>query len=251
MKAVILAAGVASRLRPWTDATPKCLLPLGGGTLLGRTLDALEAGGVRDVVLVTGYLEEQIRRYVAERSSGMRVAFVRNDVYASTNNIYSLWLARAAVLGGSMLLLDSDILFDPAIIPALLAADAPAGLAVKTGLELGEEEIKVEVDGARRILTIGKHVPPASAMGESIGIEVFRPPALAALFRSMERIVVGQGRRDVFYEAAFQDMIDDGGTILAVDIGQAAAMEIDTIEDFRRAERDVLPLLALKTGGRS
>lgn len=243
MKAVILAAGVASRLRPWTDHAPKCLLPLGGGTLLGRTLDALEAGGVRDVVLVSGYLEERIRRYVAERAPEMRVEFVRNDVYASTNNIYSLWLARAAVLGGSMLLLDSDILFDPAIIPALLAADAPAGLAVKTGLELGEEEIKVEVDGARRVKTIGKHVPPALAMGESIGIEVFRPQALDGLFRSMERIVVGQGRRDVFYEAAFQDMIDKGGTILALDIGDALAIEIDTIEDFRRAERDVLPLL--------
>jgi choline kinase len=243
MKAVILAAGVASRLRPWTDAIPKCLLPLGGGTLLGRTLDALEAGGVRDVVLVTGYLEEQIRRYVGERRSEMRVKFVRNDLYATTNNIYSLWLARAAVLGGSMLLLDSDILFDPAIIPALLGADAPAGLAVKTGGELGEEEIKVEVDGNRRVKTIGKHVAPASAMGESIGIEVFRPPALTELFQSMGRIVEGQGRRDVFYEAAFQDMIDDGGTILAVDVGPAAAVEIDTIEDFRRAEREVLPLL--------
>ena len=243
MKAVILAAGVASRLRPWTDHTPKCLLPLGGGTLLGRTLDALEAGGVRDVVLVTGYLEDQVRRYVGERGSEMRAEFVRNDVYATTNNIYSLWLAGPSVLGGSMLLLDSDILFDPAVIPALLAAKAPAGLAVKTGLELGEEEIKVEVDAARRVRTIGKHVPPASAMGESIGIEVFRPRALTELFLSMERIVEGRGRRDVFYEAAFQDMIDRGETILAVDIGPAAAVEIDTIEDFRRAERDVLPLL--------
>jgi choline kinase len=243
MKGVILAAGIASRLRPLTDSTPKCLLPLGGGTLLGRTLDNLAAAGIRDVVIVTGYLEEQICGYVAAHHAGLRTTFIRNDVYASTNNIYSLWLAREEVRREGMVLLDSDILFDPSVIPAVLGANAPAGLAVKTGLELGEEEIKVEVDHRMHVRTIGKHVPPALAAGESIGIEVFSPAALDRLFAAMERKVVAEGQVNVFYEAAFQDMIDDGGTILAVDIGEALAVEIDTVEDFRRAERDVLPRL--------
>lgn len=243
MKGVILAAGIASRLRPLTDATPKCLLPLGGGTLLGRTLDNLAAAGLREVVIVTGYLEDQIRGYVRDRGPGLRTEFITNPVYASTNNIYSLWLAREAVRDSGLVLLDSDILFDPSVLPKVLGAGAPAALAVKTGLELGEEEIKVEVDGAGRVRTIGKHVPPARAMGESIGIEVFAPAAMPALLAALEGKVVAEGRRDVFYEAAFQDMIDRGGEMLAVDIGGALAVEIDTIDDFRRAERDVLPLL--------
>ncbi|MCX6560315.1 MAG: phosphocholine cytidylyltransferase family protein [Candidatus Aminicenantes bacterium] len=243
MKGVILAAGIASRLRPLTDATPKCLLPLGGSTLLGRTLDNLAAAGIRDIVIVTGYLEDQIRRYVGANHAGLKTTFIRNDVYASTNNIYSLWLAREAVRREGMVLLDSDILFDPSVLPAVLGADAPAGLAVKTGRELGEEEIKVEVDDLMHVRMIGKHVPPDLAAGESIGIEVFSPAAMERLFAAMERKVVAEGQVNVFYEAAFQAMIDAGGTIMAVDIGDALAIEIDTIDDFRRAERDILPQL--------
>ncbi len=243
MKGVILAAGVASRLRPLTESPPKCLLPLGGGTLLGRPLDNLAAAGLREVVIVTGYLEDQLHRYVRGRATGLRCELISNPVYDTTNNIYSLWLARDAVRESGLVLLDSDILFDPSVLPAVLASGAPAALAVKCGLELGEEEIKVEVDGAGRVRTIGKHVPPARAMGESIGIEVFRPAAMPALLAALEGKVVGEGRRDVFYEAAFQDMIDRGGEMRAVDIGGALAVEIDTIDDFRRAERDVLPLL--------
>ena len=243
MKAVILAAGVASRLRPWTNRTPKCLLPIGDGTLLDRTLEAVEAAGLRDIVLVTGYLEEQIRARVRERYTRLNVEFVRNADYGSTNNIYSLWLARDRVLGEGLLLLDSDILFDPAILDDLRSAGRPDVLAVKTGTVLGEEEIKVEVDAARRIRTIGKQIPPARAFGESIGIEIFSPAALTGLYRALENKVVREGAVGVFYEAAFQDWIDGGGILTAVDIGARPATEIDTIDDFRAAEKDVLPLL--------
>jgi choline kinase len=243
VKAVILAAGVASRLRPWTDRTPKCLLPIGDGTLLDRTLEAVEAAGLRDIVLVTGYLEEQIRARVRERHARLNVEFVRNADFATTNNIYSLWLARDRVAGEGMLLLDSDILFDPAVLDDLRNTGRPDVLAVKTGHTLGEEEIKVEIDAARRVLTIGKRVPPERAFGESIGIEIFSPSALVGLFEALENKVVREGAVGVFYEAAFQDWIDGGGTITAVDIGARPAIEIDTIDDFRAAERDVLPLL--------
>jgi len=243
VKAVVLAAGLASRLRPWTEQTPKCLLPIGGGTLLDRTLEAVETAGLRDVVLVTGYLEDQIRARVRERHGGLRVKFVRNAAYATTNNIYSLWLARGLVLEEGMLLLDSDILFDPGILSDLRRAGRPDVLAVKRGFALGEEEIKVEVDADRRVLAIGKHVPPDRAFGESIGIEIFSPSALSGLYRALENKVVREGAVDVFYEAAFQDWIDAGGTITAFDIGTRPAIEIDTIDDFRMAERDVLPLL--------
>ena len=96
----------------------------------------------------------------------------------------------------------------------MLGADAPVGLTVKTGIELDEEEIKVEVDHRMHMRTIDKHVPPALAAGESIGIEVFRPAALERLFAAIERKVVAEGQVNVFYEAALQDMIDDGGPIL-------------------------------------
>jgi len=243
MKGVILAAGVASRLHPFTLTRPKCLLPIGGSTLLGRTLDNLEAAGVRDVVIVTGYLEDQIRRYIGEGFPQLRVTFITNEVYASTNNIYSLWLAKDEVAGEGMLLLDGDILFDHHILTALLESGYPDVLAVKSGFLLRDEEMKVETDAAGRIVTISKNIAPARAVGESIGIEVFSPAVLPGLFDIIERKVVGEAAVDVYYEAAFQDWIDRGGTLRAVDIGDRLAMEIDTVDDFRTAERDVLPLL--------
>ena len=211
--------------------------------MLGRTLDNLEAAGICDVVIVTGYLEDQIRRYVSEGFPQLRVAFITNEVYASTNNIYSLWLAKDEVVRDGMVLLDGDILFDHHILTALLESGYPDALAVKSGFHLSDEEMKVETDAAGRIVAISKTIPPALAIGESIGIEVFSPAALPGLFDMIERKVVGEAAVDVYYEAAFQDWIDRGGILHAVDIGDRLAIEIDTIEDFRTAERDILPLL--------
>jgi choline kinase len=243
VKAVILAAGVASRLRPLTDATPKCLLPIADSTFLGRILASLPAAGVCEVVLVTGYLEEKIRGYVERHFPALKTVFITNPVYASTNNIYSFWLALEAVRGDQFFLLDGDILFDPGILPLLRRSVAPAALAVRTAGELGDEEIKVQIDDGRRVRLIGKHVPPARAFGESIGIEIFKPESWPGLYRAMENKVVREKALNVYYEHAFQDWIDAGADFEAVDIGALAAAEIDTVEDYERAGRDILPLL--------
>jgi choline kinase len=137
MKGVILAAGTASRLRPLTDNTPKCLLSIGGEAILGRTLDNLSAAGIDEIVIVTGYLAPLVRRYAAEKFPGLRLTFIHNDVYAATNNIYSLWLAKEEVFRSGMLLLDSDIIFDGKILEALLDSGHTDCLAVKTNIILG------------------------------------------------------------------------------------------------------------------
>ena len=66
MKAIILAAGTASRLRPLTLHTPKCLLKVGERTLLQRSMDAIIKAGIREFVIVTGYLHEKIENFVQE-----------------------------------------------------------------------------------------------------------------------------------------------------------------------------------------
>jgi choline kinase len=243
MKGVILAAGTASRLRPLTNDKPKCLLPIGGEAILGRTLDNLSAAGIDEIVIVTGYLAPLVRRYAAEKFPGLRLTFIHNDVYAATNNIYSLWLAKEEVFRSGMLLLDSDIIFDGKILEALLDSGHADCLAVKTNIILGGEEIKVTVDGRGRILEIGKDVPSSQAIGESIGIEKFGPAGLELLFAVIDRKIVIEKNVNEFYEAAFQEVIDRGGDIYAVDVGKYKAIEIDTVEDIRTAEADILPYL--------
>ena len=112
MKAVILAAGIASRLRPLTDTTPKCLLKVGERCLLQRAFDALLQNGFREFVIVTGYRQQQIVNFLEAHYPALEVTFIYNEKYASTNNIYSLWLTRPYVDKEDILLLDSDILFD-------------------------------------------------------------------------------------------------------------------------------------------
>jgi choline kinase len=248
MNAVILAAGIASRLRPLTDHTPKCLLPIGGTTILEHTIGNLLANDVRDIVIVTGYLEEQIRAYVAARFPSLPVTFIHNDVFDSTNNIYSLWLTRPRTEHDAMLLLDSDIIFDPRIIGALRDSGRADCLAVRADGGVGEEEIKVRIDDARRVLALNKQVPVADAYGESIGIELFSREWVEELFRVLERKMLVNGEVNQFYEKAFEEMIASGRALYAVNIDGFPCIEIDTAADFTRAERDVLPRIGSMSG---
>src|SRR6478736_17080 len=111
MKAVILAAGISSRLRPLTDNIPKCLLKAGDTSILELTLDHIIANEITDIIIVTGYLELQIRNFVSAKYPHLNVIFIHNEVYATTNNIYSLWLVKNSILGDELLLMDSDIIF--------------------------------------------------------------------------------------------------------------------------------------------
>jgi choline kinase len=243
MRGIILAAGISSRLRPLTDTTPKCLLRVGERTILGQTIDNLLSAGITDLLLVTGYRGEQIREFLATQYPGLGVTFLHNDRYETTNNIYSLWLTKNHVQGEDILLLDSDILFDWRILPLLAASGHASCLAVRHDRTLGEEEIKVKTGKRGLIAAIGKEVKPAEAVGESIGIERFGADFVRALFQVLDRMILTENRVSIFYEAAFQEAIDQGAEVVPVDVGTYRCMEIDTAEDLARAEREVLPYL--------
>jgi len=116
MKAIILAAGIASRLRPLTNNSPKCLLEIGEKNLLQRTINALIANKINDIIIVTGYLHEMIETFVTQHYPNLQIEFIHNEKYESTNNIYSLWLTQKSVLNTDIILLDSDILFDSKLL---------------------------------------------------------------------------------------------------------------------------------------
>jgi choline kinase len=243
MKSVILAAGVSARLRPLTDDIPKCLLRIGGKTILERTVDNLLAHDLDDIIIVTGYLQERIRDFLAGRYPRLKVAYIFNDLYATTNNIYSLWMTKARIGNGGMLLMDSDILFDKGILGLLLGSEHRDGLALRSDRQLGDEEIKVRVRPDGSIAEIGKAVDSAQAAGESIGIEKFSPDFTSRLFAILDRKIEKENQAGVFYEAAFQEAIDAGEKIFAVDIGPLKCIELDTAEDIERAQRDVVRFL--------
>jgi choline kinase len=234
MKAVILAAGCATRLRPHSDDTPKTLLPVGGVPILRRTITSLLRVGFDQFVIGTGYLEHMVREAVASWFPGLDVTLVSNPDFRSTNNAYSLLLTRPHVETDGFMLLDGDVVFDVEVIEELVER-GPDCLAVRSVGGLGLEEVKVTADDEDRVLAIGKHVPVRSAMGESVGIEWFSGPSSRRLFTVLERRVRQQGLINEYYEAAFQQLIDEGAELYGVDIGSMYASEIDTIEDLMAA----------------
>lgn len=233
--AVILVAGEGTRLRPYTLTQPKCLLDVGGKPLLDWIVSALGSFGIRRIVLVVGYREAEVRLH-AQRYTDMDVVLVRNGAYASTNNIVSLHVAREAVQGG-LLLLDGDLLLEPRALGPLFAALSDAVLLCQRVL-LGEEEMKVCVDSSERIVAIGKHLAPSEAFAESIGVARFSPCATERLFAVVEGLV-GAGETGVWYENAFQRLIDENVRFSVADATGLGCMEIDTPEDLEAARKQV------------
>jgi choline kinase len=233
MKAVVLAAGCATRLRPHTDDTPKTLLAAGGVPILRRTISSFLACGFDDFVIGTGYLEHKVRAAVAHWFPGLDVTFVSNPDFRTTNNGYSLSLLAPHVQDAPFVLIDGDVVFDIAVVEQMLER-GPDCLAVRSVGDIGLEEVKVTADHEDRVLAIGKDLPVRGAMGESVGIELFSAATSRRLFAALGQRI-DAGLVNEYYEAAFQQIIDEGVALHGVDIGSKYAAEIDTIDDLRAA----------------
>lgn len=242
MKCVLLAAGTSTRLRPLTTKTPKCLLPVGGIPLLERTLANLKAVGIRDICCVTGFRARAVRTFVRRTFSSFPVTFIDNPRFLTTNNAVSLSLTQPFVGNDPFLLLDSDIIFGKKLLKHLLTQKRrPNRIAVRVRGLHDEEEIRVSINRWDHIRRIGKTVAMNETYGESVGIEVFAPPASARLFEILQRRIRTAAGRKEFYEASFQSLIDEGHRIWAVDISDFPCTEIDTAEDLAFAEDVIVP----------
>lgn len=238
MKAVILAAGVASRLRPLTNNTPKCLLDVGNKKILERTIDNILENGINDIIIVTGYLKEMIEDFVIAKYKSVNFTFLNNEKYASTNNIYSLWMCKDVLAGEDMLLMDSDIVFESGIINRLVHSGYKDCLALNDH-ELGEEEIKLIVDSNNTITEISKVCSISDSIGESIGIELFSKELLVNLYDELDLMIEKEGLDNVFYELAFERIIQKGEKIYPVNVTDLYSMEIDTVEDYETVSNEV------------
>ncbi len=243
-KAVYLLAGSGSRLRPLTDTTPKSLLEINGRPILSRSVDTLLANGIHELVVVTGYLEDQIKTFFRNSYPKLTVTYICNEEYATTNNSYSLWHARSGFAGEGMILLDGDILFEQKIMDALVATDPNKNvLAVRRSGHLGAEEMKVMLGRGNRIMAIAKTLEPSACYGESIGIEKFSPAFTKKLFEVLDRRMNRENGKNEYYEASFQELIGQGESVEMLDTHPYRCMEIDTFEDLEAAKKEILPFI--------
>ena len=125
MQAVILAAGMGSRLGKYTSNATKCMLEVDGKTLLERILDSLRKVHIHDVVIVTGYCAEKLVDHARAVGSDFNIRFIHNEKYSVTNNIYSLYLASEYMAQDDTVLFESDLIFDPSIVSDIVNSPYP------------------------------------------------------------------------------------------------------------------------------
>ena len=239
MKAVILAAGVGRRLRALTQRRPKCLIEIGGRSLLSRYFDVLLDLGLTRICLVVGYKHDLIREAVASSPSSLEVTFLVNAAF-ERGSIGSLWVARQ-VFDDDLVIMDADVLFHPTILSRLLTSSSPNALLMDETVRQRTEECMVAVRQGR-VVSLSKRMPSQyDLVGEGVGFLRVARAALPWLLRSVEARV-SRGDLDGEYEDALDDFFRDV-PVGVEKIGGLPWIEIDFPEDVERAQREILPKL--------
>jgi choline kinase len=233
--AVILAAGIGSRLSPLTDKSAKCLLSVGGSVILERMIRNCLSCGMSQFVLVLGHRADEIKQFVDKTFRGIRVTYVINDRYRDTNTGYSLMLASSVVGTAEFIKFDADVVFDTKILRALVDSELPNVLCIDRNIALADEEVKVITDDQMLVREIGKSVDPNTALGESIGIEKISAVTGPLLFAELKEMMESAVNAQDYYEAAYARLVDIGIPFHALDITGMKWTEIDTVEDFAAA----------------
>ena len=120
MQAIILAAGMGKRLGELTQGDTKCMVKVNGIPLIDRTLTQLSKLALSRVIIVIGYKGENLKNYVGNEYKGLKIEYINNPVYDTTNNIYSLSLAKEELQKEDTLLIESDLIFDDALFPMIV-----------------------------------------------------------------------------------------------------------------------------------
>jgi L-glutamine-phosphate cytidylyltransferase len=243
MRAIILAAGRGSRLNGNLHHGPKALLRVGRASLIQRQVRALRDAGVGDIAAVIGCDADAVRQHC-----GPGLIYVENTEFATTNSLYSLWMARTLLSDGCVVL-NCDVLFHPQLLHDLLTArhDAALMLAYRQPGDppFGNEEMKVEVRGGR-VVDMSKAMDPAESDGENVGMLRFDADTAPVLVEKLDAIVAAGERRD-WAPRAFAAFAAER-PLYAIGTRGYPWTEIDFPEDYQRALRDILPLIDVAAG---
>jgi choline kinase len=237
MRAIILAAGRGGRLRAVLGDRPKCLARVGDCSLIERQIRSLRACGVDSIAVIVGHGADDVAQVC-----GPDVEVVHNTRHASTNSLYSMWLARDLGMDG-FVVLNCDVLFHDQLLRDLLTARYEDALlmAARSDADIyGDEEMKIRAR-AGRVVEIAKTIDPAEADGENVGIAKFGVQGAAALFEEIDALVGAGVTRD-WLPRAF-DAFARRRPLHVVETRGYPWIEIDVPEDYWRACAQVLPAI--------
>ena len=228
--AVVVAAGLSSRLYPLTEKMPKCLLSIGKETIIGRNLRILKDNGIEKIIIVTGYKKHLIEEVVSGHAKT-----VFNPYYKYCNNMGSLYAAKALLNDEPFLYLHGDVVYTESLMHHFLA-NVNAKNAIELAVdfkETDEEAMKVRVDRDNILIESNKEIPLNESAGEWIGLAVINNPTV--VFDYIEQALVEE-YLTVYDTFAFSNLAKDGYRIQCKSINDENWFEIDFIEDYNNAK---------------
>lgn len=203
MKALILAAGIGSRLAPLTDECPKSLIKVNGESIIFKQIENLQKNGIFDITIISGYKAEFLERAVSAKYPDVK--FIRNESYLNTNNMYSAYISRQKFENCTFLMMNADVFFDSSVIHTLLNHDAENSIVTDIDHYL-EESMKV-VERKGRIIKISKSVTENLALGSSIDVYKFSPRAGERFFAKCAEYIEGKKNLKLWSEVALNDIL--------------------------------------------
>jgi len=229
MRALILAAGVGSRMRPLTDKIHKCCLSVAGKPLLTGQVDILCSCGITDIVVITGYRRQEVMALGADRAE-----YLFNPFFKSTNSITSLWLAQR-FFSDDILILNCDVIFDASLVEQLVVSPHQISVAVCSDWS-DDRGYKAEINSKGNVLRMGKHLDRPSA--EYAGITFLRETILPETVKTMENFF-NKDQFDVWYEDAISAMLESGIVGNAVFASPDKWYELDTADEYMIANKRI------------
>lgn len=235
MRAVILSAGRGSRLLPLTEMIPKCLLPIADTTVLGLQLATLEAEGITESVVVTGFRPDLVEGEIKKSPRSMLVTPHFNPFFQVADNLASCWVVREH-MRDEFLLVNGDTLFEPNLLRRVLdSSRQPIQITIDRKASYDSDDMKVSLEGDR-LTAISKELPASQVHGESIGMLRFTAEG-AALFTDMiERMLRTQEGINSWYLKAIDTLAKSDDLVRIVSVEGYKWAELDTLDDYENVK---------------
>lgn len=231
MKALILAAGLGTRLEPITNNIPKCLVSINGKPIIFKQIENLIVNGITDILVVAGYKADILKKNIQDNYPIVKV--IENVDYATTNNMYSAYIAREYMLDSQFIMMNADVYFDASILKSLLEYEAKNAIVTDVG-EYNSESMKV-AENNNRLVAISKDILPGQALGVSIDVYKFSKEAGRAFFDKCVEYIESANMRNLWSEIALNDILLKSEFRACPFEGRW--FEIDNKEDLKEAER--------------
>ena len=210
-KAIILAAGIGSRLGPFTKLNPKCLATINGVPILNNMLAHLSDSGIEETVIVVGHLKEKIYDMVGNSFNGMKISYIESDRYATTNNIYSLWLAREH-LTEDIVLLESDVFFERLLLDYMFTnGNGNVAAVARHQSWMSGTVVSLDKEGNIQELLEACHQDPQfdySGVYKTVNVYLLRRNFLRDQFVPCLEAFINTGDVNQYYEVILHTTID-------------------------------------------